>query len=183
MRRTRWEARTAHRSAVAALEITALTAAAHVLAGGHLPAPGFLLGFAAMVFVAAALTFGRVLRVGVVVPFVLLAQLGLHSALEAVQPTHAGMSMTVTGEHLWQMTPVMFWAHLVTTVVTAIVLLVQEHVVAAVATWIRVFPAVVALPLLRGDRHHDEPRTTRPRLPLLCVAPRRGPPGVLAASS
>lgn len=183
MRSTGSGARTAHRSAVATLEITALASGAHVLAGGHLPTPGFLLAFAAVVFAAALLTLGRILRVGVVVPFVLLAQVGLHTAIEAVQPTHAGMSMEMSGDGLWRTTPTMLWAHLATTAVAAIVLLLQERVIAAVATWIRVFPAVVSLPLARGDRHQLEPRTTRPRLPMLRVSPRRGPPQVLAAAS
>ena len=71
-------ARTAQRSLVATLEVTALAGGAHVLAGGHLPSPVFLLAFGAVVLAGAFLTIGRFLRVAAVVPFVLVAQVALH---------------------------------------------------------------------------------------------------------
>jgi hypothetical protein len=173
-------ARTAQRSLVAALEVTALAAGAHVLAGGHLPSPVFLLGFGAVVLGAAALTLGRFLRVGVVVPFVLLAQVGLHAGVEATRPTHAAMEMA-GGDGLLHTTPLMVGAHVSTSIVLAIVLLLQERVVAAVGTWLRPLVVVAARPAARRPVAPAY-RGRRPRRALLRTSPRRGPPVLRAAT-
>jgi hypothetical protein len=171
--------RTAQRSLVATLEITALTCGAHVLAGGELPSPGFLLALGAVVFACSLATFGRVVRAVTVVPVVLATQIGLHAAFATAEPMHAMPGMAGTGSSgLWHLEPTMFWAHLVTAVVTAIVLLTQERVLAAVVTWLaRITPvAASAAPLLRGT--FVVARSTRRSL--LRTSPRRGPPVLLA---
>lgn len=166
------DAQTAQRSLVATLEITAAASTAHVLAGGHLPAVGFLLAFAVVVLLGTLATIGRFLRIGLVVPFVLAAQVGLHAALDTAPMAHHAMTAP-TGAPLGLTAP-MFWAHLVTALVTAIVLLLQERVLAAVTARFVVgglVPVAVArqpAALLPAGR--------RPRRLLLRVSPRRGPP-------
>jgi hypothetical protein len=176
-------ARTAQRSLVVTLEIVALAAGAHVLAGGHLPAPVFLLALAAVVFAGAVLSIGRFVRVRTVVPFVLAAQVGLHAGLEATRPTHSGMAMPAHDTGFLGTTPTMFWAHLVTALIAAIILLLQERVLAAVVTWFGVHVAVAAIAPLRSGAPVLAVRTSRPRQALLRLSPRRGPPQALAASS
>lgn len=173
----------AQRSLVATLEITAAASLAHVLAGGHLPGAGFLLAFAAVVFGCCLATIGRFLRIGVVVPFVLAAQVGLHTALEAAPATHHGALHAAAPDGLGGLTPVMFWAHLSTAVVTAILLLLQERVVAAVVgCWRLVDLVPLDLTVLRPARA-SERRAALTRAALLRVSPRRGPPVPLRATS
>lgn len=179
-------AQVAQRSLLATVEITAAAALAHVLAGGSLPAAGFLFAFAGVVFGCCLATIGRFLRVGVVVGFVLVAQLGLHSALDAAPTAHHSASHQVAAPDgllgSLGLTPVMFWAHLITALVTAILLLLQERVVAAV---VRCWRSVEIVPLDLTVR-----RTVRAsarwlrvtRAALLRVSPRRGPPALLPAT-
>ncbi|MCZ4499668.1 MAG: hypothetical protein JWQ74_2221 [Marmoricola sp.] len=170
------DAQTAQRSLVATLEITVAASTAHVLAGGHLPAVGFLFAFAATVFAVALATIGRYVQVAAVVPFVLAAQIGLHGALDAAPMAHHdGMTgMGATGP--FGLTSQMFWAHLVTALVTAIVLLCQEQALAAATSWLRVWGVVPVAPGAAG-RQPALPTTARTgRRFLLRVSPRRGPP-------
>lgn len=167
---------------MATVEITGLASLAHVLAGGRMPSTGFLLAFGVLVFGCALLTIGRVLRVAVVVPFVLLAQVGLHGSLDGVHAhAHAGASAHGDSGLVTQSGP-MLWAHLATAVVTAIVLLLQERALAAVTLALRVrshSPAVLQSSLL-GSTAFLAPVARRI---LLATSPRRGPPQVLCATS
>lgn len=178
-------ARTAQRSLLATVEITGAAMLAHVLAGGRLPGAGFLFAFVAVVFGCCLLAIGRLVRALVVVPLVLAAQVGLHAALEAgaAHGTAHGADHTASGpatSTFLDLTPVMFWAHVVTALVTAILLLLHERLVAtAVAWWVQVDLTPCALPLL-------EPipavvPAPAAKVGLLRVFRRRGPPVVLAA--
>ncbi|MET3961111.1 hypothetical protein ABIE44_001045 [Marmoricola sp. OAE513] len=178
----------AQRSLLATLEITVAASAAHAVAGGHLPGAGFLFAFAGIVFGCCLVSIGRVVRPGVVVPFVLVAQVGLHAALGAGPHQHGaphGARVPAPGSEgffgVLHLTPVMFWAHLVTALVTAILLLLQERVLAAVvARWHRALTPVV-LPRLRRLALLD----VVPALPgdaLFRLAPRRGPPYAVVAT-
>lgn len=170
--------RTASRSLLATVEITAMASLAHVLAGGRLPTPGFLLAFAAVVFGSALLSVGRVLRVGAVVPFVLLCQVGLHASLDGV---HAHAGAHAADASFLALSAPMVWAHLVTTVVTAIVLLLQERVLAAAVAALRVLGPV---PALAGPaRPLTLPVVRAGRQVLLATSPRRGPPRLHCATS
>jgi hypothetical protein len=186
------DARTAQRSLVATLEITGLATGAHVLAGGAMPAPGFLLALGLVVLGCSLVTIGRLVRLRYVVPFVLLAEVGLHAVFEATAPMPAmggmeamgGQPASMTGfPSSLHVTPMMFWAHLVTAAVTAIVLVLQERAVAAVAHWLRrlrTSPYVAPL-LVRAAAPALEARSNR-RV-LLTTSPRRGPPLQLRAPS
>ena len=169
-------ARVASRSLLAAVEITALSSAAHVLVGGRLPTPGFLLAFAGLVFGCAVLTLARYLRVTSVVLFVLVAQVVLHASLDGAH-AHAGHD-----SGLVTLSAPMLWAHLATAVVSAIVLLLQEQVLAAVVAGLRLPGQTVRVPsapVAARTRVLVVPR----RQVLLATSPRRGPPRVLCATS
>src|SRR5689334_16864455 len=86
--------RTAQRSLLATVEITGAASLAHVLAGGRLPGAGLLFAFALLVFGCCLATLGRRLHVGLVVPLVLVAQVGLHAALDAAPMMHGAMAAT-----------------------------------------------------------------------------------------
>lgn len=169
----------AQRSLVATLEITASASLAHVLAGGHLPAAGFLFAFGAVVFALCLATIGRFLRLALVVPVVLAAQIGLHAVLDVAPAAHHAAMHQVADAPLG-LTPVMVWAHTITALVTAILLLLQERVVAAVASlW---WPVVVpVLPRLRALRHRAVPALVG--AVLYRLSPRRGPPAALLATT
>lgn len=173
-------ARTAARSLLATVEITVLASVAHVLAGGRLPAPGFLLAFALVVFAGALLTLGRVVRLAAVVPLVMLSQVGLHASLDGV-PAHPGMGHGAEGSVL-TLTGPMLWAHLVTAVVTAIVLLGQERVVALLVAVVRIGTDLAPTPA-RRLRPRTAPLSGPARQVLLSTSPRRGPPFGLCATS
>ncbi|RYY88108.1 MAG: hypothetical protein EOO24_34340 [Comamonadaceae bacterium] len=161
---------------MATLEITAAASLAHVLAGGHLPAAGFLLAFAAIVFGCCLATIGRVLRVGVVVPFVLAAQIGLHAALDTAPAAHHGSMHAAAPDGPLGLTPVMLWAHLITALVTAILLLLQERVVAAVVSTWRPLPLGVPAPPRLARLLATARLAVVVPVDLLRAAPRRGPP-------
>ena len=170
----------AQRSLLATLEITAAASLAHVLAGGHLPGAGFLFAFAAVVFGCCLATIGRFLRLGLVVPVVLIAQIGLHAALDTAPAVHHGAHHQVVAPDgllgSVGLTPVMFWAHLITALITAILLLGQERVVAAVAgIWRSAGLAPLDLPTPRRLRATAS-QVPLPRAVLLRLSPRRGPP-------
>lgn len=173
-------ARVASRSLLATVEVTALAAVAHVVAGGRLPTPGFLLAFAATVFGCAVLTLARYLRVATVVPFVLVAQVALHAALDGVH-AHAGHDAGHDAGLVTLSVP-MLGAHLVTAVVSAIVLLIQEQVLAAVVAAVRLpgpSAPVPGAPLaVRASTHVRQARWV-----LLATSPRRGPPRARCATS
>lgn len=176
-------ARVAQRSLLATLEITAAASAAHVLAGGHLPAAGFLFAFAAIVFGCCLATIGRFLRIGVAVPFVLAAQIGLHTALDSAPAAHHGsLHAVVAPEAPFGLAPVMFWAHLITALVTAILLLLQERVIAAVvSSWREAPHGVPSPPRLARLRSTSRLAVVIPA-ELLRAAPRRGPPNLASAT-
>lgn len=173
--------RTALRSLLACLEIVGFAAGAHVVAGGHLPGPVFLLALAAVVGGAAHLSISRRSSPVVVVPFVLAAQVGLHATLEASSHVHTGMVMHQPEHGFLGLTPTMLWAHVVTTLLTAIVLLCQERLVSAVTTYLRPLVAVV-VPAGQQRPPYAAPSVGVRRI-LLATSPRRGPPALVLATS
>ncbi|MCX6397961.1 MAG: hypothetical protein NTV23_15845 [Propionibacteriales bacterium] len=181
-------AQVAQRSLLATAEITAAASLAHVVAGGHPPGAGFLFAFASVVFCCCSATIGRLLHVGAVVPLVLAAQVGLHAALDTAPEAHHGAMHAmqampaVAPDGLLGVTPMMFWAHLSTALVTAILLLLQERVVAAVVgCWRSIDPAPLDLTVRRTARAAAR-RVRLARVVLLGVSPRRGPPVLLPAT-
>lgn len=172
----------AQRSLVATLEITGAAAAAHVLAGGHLPTAGFLFAFAAIIFGCCLATIGRFLRIGVVVPVVLAAQVGLHAALDTAPAAHHGSLHAAAPDTLLGLTPVMFWAHLITALVTAILLLLQERIITAVVRSWRPLPHGVPSPPRQARFRATSRAAAVLATELLAAAPRRGPPALVPAA-
>lgn len=171
--------RAARRSFVATIEIITLACAAHVVAGGDLPAPDFVAALSAVVFIASLLTYGRGVQLRYLVPIILAAQVGLHAGLDTpgAMPMR-GMAAPSGPDHL---SATMLWAHLVVTMITAIVLLNQDRVAVAVTGW---FSALLAAPhagpRLGRSRTGAAPRVTTAGV-LVRLAPRRGPPSRLLA--
>lgn len=174
-------AQIAWRSLLATLEITAAAALAHVLAGGALPGAGFLFALGAVVFGCSVVTIGRFLRIEVVVPFVLAAQIGLHSALDTAPAAHHSSMHAAAPEGPFGLTPVMFWAHLITALVSAIVLLLQERVIAAVVSYWRAVPHGVPSPPRLARLRSTSRLAVVVAAELLRTAPRRGPPSPATA--
>jgi hypothetical protein len=81
----------------------------------------------------------------------------------------------------WHLEPTMFWAHLVTAVLTAIVLLTQERALATVITWLAPVAATTVPDVLLPRGTFLVVRSTRRAL--LRTSPRRGPPVLLARAA
>lgn len=180
------------RSAVATVEIVGFSAYAHAHADGRLPTPDELLWVAAGVFAATALLLTGRARMPVVLGACAALQVGLHVTYASLAPASApsmhsmhgmpGMHATATGAAMGAMpTGQMVLAHVVSAVVTALVLIVQEQ-------------AVRRLAAVRALRGYVLPARTRPcastgvatpatTLELIRVSPTRGPPGAPSPST
>jgi hypothetical protein len=164
----------AARALLATLEIVGLSAAGHVAAGGSLPPPGYLLALGAAVFVASLSVLARWLRVWVILPLVGAAQVGLHLGFAHTAVTDPHLAAQAAAE---PGSALMVSAHLVVTVVTALVLLLQSQAASRLAGWLERLlltpaPTSSAVP---GALLARLVRRCRRRL-LLAASPRRGPP-------
>ena len=160
------------RAALATLEIMTLLVAAHTWAGGRLPATGWMVATAVLVFAAGTLVLRGRVPLRAMVPGLVVLQLLLHSWMAVLGPT----SGHVHGPHL-ELTWQMVLAHVVGGLATALVWELRRRAVEVVLTWSEI--GVLPLPILR----HTVVRQA-PVLPLrrpLVVVPLRGPPVGLAA--
>lgn len=169
------------RALVSSVEIVGLAGLGHAAAGGGVPDPGYLLMLAGVMFGASLLTLGGVLRLRTVLPVAAAAQLGLHLAFAHAGhagTAHAGMSQAAMSQSgTAHAGTAMLAVHLLTAVVTALLLVLQARAAARVLAWLdrlldrpRWAPGAPP-PRLAAAR----PRQLSRRL-LLATAPRRGPP-------
>jgi len=168
----------------AALEITVLALAAHLVADGHVPGPGYALGFGALVLAGCLAQARRRERLPMVVLAVLAAPLLLHALLPSPSMgVHAGMpGMAAVETAPLGLTPPMIWAHLVGALLTAIVLLGQDFVVELVLAWWARRPGAAVLPSPSQPPARRSRPVRRQRAELLAASPRRGPPSDRAAT-
>ena len=160
------------RAALATIEIMTLLVAAHTWAGGRLPAAGWMLATAGLVFAAGTLVLRGRVPLRAMVPGLVVLQLLLHSWMAVLGPT----SGHVHGPHL-ELTWQMVLAHVAGGLATALVWELRRRAVEVVLTWSEI--GVLPVPTLR----HTVVRQA-PVLPLrrpLVVVPLRGPPVGLAA--
>ena len=159
------------RAALATLEIMTLLVAAHTWAGGRLPATGWMVATAVLVFAAGTLVLRGRVPLRAMVPGLVVLQLLLHSWMAVLGPT----SGHVHGPHL-ELTWQMVLAHVAGGLATALVWELRRRAVEVVLTWSEI--GVLPVPILR----HTVARQA-PVLPLrrpLVVVPLRGPPVGLA---
>ena len=156
------------RSALATVEIMIVLIAAHTWAGGRLPAAGWMVATAVLVFAAGAIVLRGTVPLRVMVPALIGAQLLLHSWMTVLTPVpghqHHGGHLDLT----WQM----LLAHVAGGVVTALVWAMRRRAVEVLVSWSDV--GIVPVPTLR----RSVPRYA-PLLPMrrpLVVVPLRGPP-------
>lgn len=159
------------RSALATLEIMLLLVAAHTWAGGRLPSAGWVVAVAALVLACGTVVLRRRVRLRVMVPALVAAQLLLHCWMVVLAPGgHAH------GPHL-ELTWQMVLAHVAGGLATAVVWELRRRAVEVVLTWAEA--GILPVPAPR--------RTVVRRAPLLplrrplVVVPLRGPPVGLAS--
>ena len=162
------------RSALSTLEILTVLIGAHTWAGGQLPSPAWMAGAAALVFAGGLVVLRGRLRLRLVVPALVAAQVLLHCWMMVLVP--AGSTEHAHGTHLelsWQMV----LAHVVGGLVTALVWELRRRAVEIVLSWAE--PGVLPVPALHRPvaRYAPVPPLRRP----LVVVPLRGPPVGLAA--
>ncbi|WP_019135514.1 hypothetical protein [Cellulomonas massiliensis] len=184
------------RSVLVASLVVALAAGAHVLGGGHLPAPAVLATAGGVVLAVAAVATARPLGRGAALVLLGAGQLLLHQVFEAVHgcvvpsavaaTSHAAHLGTVTSGSVTcepaghASSASMLVAHAAATVVTALVLASTERAVAVVLGWV-----VPALPVRPSAPPAHRPLPVLVVLPRPCAAallravPRRGPPAAL----
>jgi hypothetical protein len=160
------------RAALATVEIMMLLVAAHTWAGGELPAAGWMVATAVLVFAAGTIVLRGRVPLRAIVPALVAAQLLLHCWMTVLSPTpgHAhGMHLELS----WQMVA----AHVAGGVATALIWELRRRAVEVVLTWSEI--GLLPVPTLR--------RTAPPQPPVLplrrplVVVPLRGPPFGLAA--
>ena len=138
-----------------------LTVLAHTVAGGGLPSVPWLVGVAGLVTLATAWVLRGVVRLPVMLPVLVLAQLGLHALFEALAPAGGGVGQAHGHERahgaaspwwLEQLTPRMLVAHVLAAALTGVVWWLRRwvaQVVLSLAT-----PAALAMsrpgPVLRA---------------------------------
>ena len=159
--------------------VLSLAAAAHVSAGGELPAPPVLAGLAALATLAAAPLTAAKMNAPVLAGYLLAGQFALHQAFSAMSGpavsiarpaahVHGGPSLPVPGpDTALQITPTtdpaaaMLGLHVLATLATALVLARAEASLWAVAAWLRVLieppvpaglPPVLRLAVIGGRR-------------------------------
>lgn len=169
------------RALVTTAEIMALTSAAHTLAGGTLPPVASLAGPAAAVLVANLCVLRGALRVRTAVPLLLVCQVALHEVYElGTAPMPMPMPHGAHGHDPVVALP-MVLAHLLTIVVTTLLLLTQERAVVLARDWLDARSRGGVLVVCSTRR--TAPAAWGPRLhglrDLLVGAPRRGPPAGL----
>ena len=157
------------RAALATLEIMTVLVAAHTWAGGELPATGWMLVAAGLVFAAGTVVLRGRVPLWAMVPALAVAQLLLHCWMVVLAPASPGAD--AHGPHL-ELTWQMVLAHVVGALATALVWELRRRAVEVVLNWTEV--GLVPVPTLR--------RTVARRAPMLplrrplVVVPLRGPP-------
>ena len=81
----------AGRTARASVEVWSLTVVAHTVAGGALPSLPWLVGVAGLVTVSTAWVLRRSVRLAVMLPVLVLCQLGLHALFATLSPAGAAV--------------------------------------------------------------------------------------------
>lgn len=200
------------RAAAVASTVVGLAASAHLVAGGTLPGPVLLLALTALVLCASLLLAARRLSAPVLLAVLGAGQLGLHQAFcwfgVALAPVHpaghhldpaaagtaqalhgvaaaGGAAVPMTG--LPMSSPAMTAAHVLATVVAALVLARGEALLWRLWTWWRPLRAVVLtvlrLPVLPRVPRFPALTVPRPSFVVARRVPRRGPPRVPALAS
>ena len=189
------------RGAAVASTVVGLAAGAHLAAGGLLPGPWLLLALTCLVLCATLLLAARRMSAPVLLAVLGAGQLGLHQAfcwfgvptvavhppghhpgagllaVDPVEAVHAGASADGS----------MTAAHVVATVVAALVLARGEALLWRLWTWWQplraVVVAVLRLPVLPRVPHPPAAVVPRPAFVVARRVPRRGPPRVPALAS
>lgn len=157
------------RAAVATLEILTVLVAAHTWAGGELPAAGWIVMAAALVFGAGTVVLRGRVPLWVMVPALTVAQFLLHCWMVVLAPSPSVAH--AHGPHL-ELTWQMVLAHALGAVTTALVWELRRRAVEVVLTWGEA--GLVPVPTLRPAGAHRTPLLPM-RRPLV-VVPLRGPP-------
>ena len=114
-----------------------MTVVAHTLAGGALPSVPWLVGVAGLVTVSTAWVLRRSVRPAVMLPVLVLCQLGLHALFATLSPAgaaagHAGHAQHVATPSSWwmeELSPRMAVAHVLCALLTAVVWWLRRWVV------------------------------------------------------
>ena len=161
------------RAAAATVEIVGFSACAHAAADGAVPTTEELVWVSLGVFAATALLFTGRLRMRTVFALCTALQVGLHLAYATAGPSPMPGMATMPAMHA---TPSgrMVVAHVVSAVVTALVLLVQDRAVRRLGA-IAVLGAPVLPPARRPSRLLCVLRVNA-GIALVRIAPTRGPP-------
>ena len=175
--------------------VLSLAAAAHVLAGGELPAPPVIAALAALATLTAAALTGAKMTAPVLAGYLLAGQFALHRAFSALSGpavpgarstahVHDGQILPVPGPAAPQIMPTadpaagMLGLHVLATLVTALVVARAEASLWALAAWLRILigpPTPAGLPpafrpvLIGGGRPARRGTALGP-------VPARGPP-------
>jgi len=132
-----------------------LTVLAHTVAGGSLPSLPWLVGVAGLVTVSTAWVLRRSVRLAVMLPVLVLGQLGLHGLFATLSPAgaplgnaagHAADHAHHAGTSPWwadDLSPRMLVAHVLCAALTGVVWWLRRCVVDVVLSLAR--PLVVAL--------------------------------------
>lgn len=113
---------------------------AHTLAGGALPSLPWLVGVAGLVTVSTAWVLRKSVRPAVMLPVLVLCQLGLHALFATLSPAgaaggHAGHAQHAATPSSWwmeELSPRMVVAHVLCALLTAVVWWLRRWVVEAV---------------------------------------------------
>lgn len=167
------------RSGLATVEIMAGVTLAHTWAGGSLPALPWLVGLAALVFLASLRVVTGRAPMGRMVLGLAVAQLALHLLLAALAPAagggpqghHGHAAATATGG--WELSWQMVAAHAISAVVTACVWRARRRLMDVVVSWPTLAAAQPAAPRLLASGGSAASLQTRW---FLLATPRRGPP-------
>ncbi len=136
----------AGRTARASLEVWSLTVVAHTVAGGALPSLPWLVGVAGLVTVSTAWVLRRSVRLSVMLPVLVLCQLGLHSLFATLSPAGvvvghaAGHPQHAAAPVPWwmdELSPRMMGAHALCAVLTGVVWWLRRWVVDVVLSLVR----------------------------------------------
>ncbi len=164
------------RAVLATVEIMLGTVAAHTWAGGALPSAAWVAVVSALVLVGSLLVGRGRVPAPVVVAVLAGLQLLLHCWLVALTPAAHHMAGTENPATL-ELTGPMLLAHAAAAVLTAVVWRVRRRAVDVLLAWSDT--TVVVTPRLRSLA--ATPSTAAPVVRgLVGVAPRRGPPALLA---
>ena len=125
---------TAGRTARASVEVWSLTVLAHSVAGGALPSLPWLVGVAGLVTVSTAWVLRRSVRLAVMLPVLVLCQLGLHVLFASLSTPGAGThhpQHAAAPSPWWmdELSPRMAAAHVLCAVLTGVVWWVRRSVV------------------------------------------------------